>query len=223
MSQGYVVLFGMVDKKRSNIYWIKVSAISSVVAIIVVIIVAVMRFWGPLGLIPTINPSTDPSVLTAKIKSFPYRHAETDTLVRREEWREKWLQPLEYELKKRDIAPEVHETVVAVMEDILKEQINRDLIIEQYSISQSINWYSVTIRNDGDVPLKGVFLKFPLADFWIDESGRLTSVPRRIEIGDMDQKSEKRFTFWGDHFGSISEDKKGVLGHSNGIGTMDFD
>ena len=45
----------------------------------------------------------------------------------------------------------------------------------------------------------------------------------RIEIGDMDQKSEKRFTFWGDQIGSYSRDDEPVLGHSNGIGTIEFE
>lgn len=78
----------------------------------------------------------------------------------------------------------------------------------------------MTVRNDGDVPLKDVFLKFPQADYWIDDTDRLTYVPERIEIGDMDQKSEKRYVFWGEASGFLTE-RKPLLGHSNGIGSID--
>ncbi len=126
-------------------------------------------------------------------------------------------------MKKDGIAPELLETVVAAMDDMIDDEIQREIYPGIPKLANSEKWYSVTIRNDGDKPLKNVFLKFPVAAFWIDERGRLAFVSQRIEIGDMDQKSKEWFTIWGDRDGSIFPNDKVVLGHSNGIGTMDFD
>ncbi len=211
----------MADKKLVNINWGAIGAVAGVAGAVAGVAGVVAYVWFQYFYLPT--PSISPSALTATIKSYPYRHAQTEIFEREEVWREQWLQPLEYKLKKRSIAPELLDTVVAAMEDLINEKMEREVRLDQMSIARSWMWYSVTITNDGDVPLKDVFLKFPAADFWVDERHRLAFIRQRIEIGDMDQKSEKRFTFWGGHLGSLPGNEKVVLGHSDGIGTIDFD
>lgn len=218
----------MADKKRPKINWIAVTAVAAVVGVIATVIGI---FWDrPIQVIdspvinsPVINSPATPPVLTATIESFPYRHAETEISERKKEWREEWLQPLEDRLKKNSITPELLKTVVAAMEDLISDKIEHELNMLRYSIAEAEKWYSVTIRNDGDKPLKSVFLKFPEADFWIDERGRLARIPRRIEIGDMDQKSEERFKFWGYRLGRTYPKDGVVLGHSDGLGTIEFE
>ena len=208
----------MADKKFPKINWIVVGPVVTIVGIIV----AVMGlFWGPTILF--INSPTDPPALTATIESFPYRHAESHYTRKEKEWREKWLQPLEDRLKKDGIAPELLETVVEAMDDMIRDKIRRELQLAFSMIGNSEKWYSVTIRNDGDKPLKNVFLKFPAADYWIDERRRLAFVPQRIEIGNMDQKSEERYTFWGRELGYFFPKDEVVLGHSNGLVTIEFE
>jgi hypothetical protein len=209
----------MNEKARAIFNWIKihsgaVSAITGVLALVM----GIATLW--LSSHPT-SPN-DPAALTAIIESFPYRHAETELWKKDEEWREKWSQPLKAKLKERGIAPEQIEIVLATMEAIYSQKIERESGFREYSVAGSEVWYTVKIRNDGDRPLKDVFLRFRAAKYWVDESHRLTFVPERIEIGDMDQKSEKNYTFWGkrlDYF-YIKDDV--VLGHSNGLGIVEF-
>lgn len=206
--------------KLSTTFWVALGAVATVILATMGVIQ-----W----VIPTQNTNSrsiiwpaDPPALTATIKSFPYQHAETDLFQRTEEWREEWLQPLEHKLKKHDIAPELLETVIAALEDIINEKFDREIQFIEFNIARSEKWYSVIIRNDGNIPLNGIFLKFPAADYWVDEK-RLTFVPERIEIGRMDQKSEKKFTFWGGRRGWLSKNEDVVLGHSNGIGNIEFE
>ena len=208
----------MVGTKLPKINWIAVGAIATVVAAVATVVTYI---WGSPNSI--INSLADPPALTATIESFPYRHAETKFSEREKELREKWLQPLEDRLKKDGIAPELLETVVAAMDDMIDDEILREVHPAFPRLERSEKWYSVTIRNDGDKPLKNVFLKFPAADYWIDERRRLAFVPQRIEIGNMDQKSEERYTFWGRDLGYFFPKDEVVLGHSNGLGTIEFE
>ena len=203
----------MAEKKLVNINWVAVAAFASAVLAAVAVIQILDR---P---VPLINPSE----LTAKIESYPYRHAGPKFFATKRVWREKWVQPLERRLKELNLAPDVRETVVAAMEDLIQEKFEGEVGRFGYSIQRAKKWYDVTIKNSGDVPLKGVFLRFPQANHWIDDTGRLSFVPQRIEIGDMEQKTEKRYVFWGERSGSFRSEEKPVLGHSNGIGIVDFD
>ena len=207
----------MAEKKLVNINWVAVwVAVSALAAAVVATVTVIQILDGP---VPLINPPE----LTAKIESYPYRHAGPVFSVTRSVWREKWVQPLEQRLKELNLAPDVGETVVAAMEDLIREKVERELGQSGYRIQRARKWYDVTIRNNGDVPLKGVFLRFPQAVHWIDDTGRLSFVPQRIEIGDMEQKTEKRYVFWGGTPGSFGRQEKPVLGHSNGIGIVNFD
>ena len=131
MPQGFVVIYGMADKKLPNINWIATGAIATVVIAIATI---GGYFWGsPIPIInsPVINSPADPPALTATIESFRYRHAETGILGRREELHEEWLQPFKGKLKAHGIAPELIETVIAAMEDMIKERIEREFLMAE--------------------------------------------------------------------------------------------
>lgn len=211
----------MARKKLSTANWVAIGAIATVI-LAVVGVSQLFNRNSPVGL-RALTPA-DPPALTADVRRFRYRHAETSFRHRDllEEWENQWLEPLESKLKERGTSPEFLDTVVEAMKEIMLDNYRMEGVLSNYSVADSQKWYSVTIRNDGDVPLKGVFFKFPAADYWLDENDKLAFVPERIEIGDMDQKSELDFTFWGGGRGYRIPDEEAVLGHSDGIGTTEF-
>jgi hypothetical protein len=190
------------------------------IAALVAAVVAIVAYLVPPQ---TISSVTNPPALTATIESFPYRHAKTRFPEREEELKEAWLESLEYKLKRREVAPELLEIVIEEMREIIAQKSRSEFSLRLWGIDGAQKWYHVSIRNDGDLPLKGVFLKYSKFQFWIDERGRLAPVPEKIEIGDMDQKSDVSFTFWGDRMVPGLADKEPVLGHLNGIGTIEFE
>ena len=82
----------MAEKKLANINWVVVWVAVSALAAAVVATVAVIQILD--RPVPLINPSE----LTAKIESYPYRHAGPEFFVTKRVWGEKWVQPLERRL-----------------------------------------------------------------------------------------------------------------------------
>lgn len=208
----------MIFRNLSQTFWIAVSAIAG--AIVAGVTVFQLISPSPVALHALV---TDSSALTGRIESFPYRHAASQIYENSEDWREQWSRRLADKLKARRFKPDQLKIVDDVMEEIIRERNELRFMFPQLSVTDTNRWYSVTLRNNGDVPLKRVFLKFPAAKYWIDGRGRLAPTLKRIEIGDMDQKSEKNFTLWGKRFGSSSDNENIVLGHSNGIGDVEFE
>jgi len=113
----------MVEKKSMNFSWVAVGALA---AVVVAVVAVFQTLDPPVPPIPLINPST----LTAKIESYPYRHAATTIFGKRDLWREEWVQPLEQNLEELNLAPNVRETVVTAMERLIQEKY--DLALERY-------------------------------------------------------------------------------------------
>jgi hypothetical protein len=92
-------------------------------------------------------------------------------------------------------------------------------------------FYRVEIENKGDVPLSGVFFRFPDIDM-ISEMGDRVQVPGKVSrgsdgdifIGTIKQKDTVTFFIWGSSIYRLatSPEESIVLGHDRGVGQISY-
>ena len=119
------------------------------------------------------------------------------------------------------MSPDMRQTVIEAMRNVIRERAHRESLRWKYSVEAARTWWDVTVKNTGDVPIKKVILRFPRAEYRINNE-RLVPVYGRIELGDMEQRSQISLTFWGDLRGSFQSDEEIVLGHAEGVGSVDY-
>ena len=205
-------------KPNWTLIWTAVGALAAVLAVGFVGYQQLFQAAPNLASVPS-GASARSDVLKVAIYTHKYRHAGSELDVMVDEWDEKLTQPLIAELKARSFSAQQIADVANSIKSILKAYYRGPLDRFESGIRWATTWHDVYIRNDGDEPLSGVFFRFPRAEYWLNREGRVTRVPDRIEIGELEQKSKLRLVFWGD----THSDRWPFVGHARGVGTVRFE
>lgn len=167
-----------------------------------------------------VNTDDETIALTATIDSYRYEHAQHDTNGEIDSWRTEWVDAIDSLLKRQEKPEEFRAAVAKAMDDLVAEKLQFWSIIGNHGVGQANRWYSVTIRNDGSVPLKDVFLRIAGTVYWVEkESGLLTYAYSPLAFGELPQKETIRLTLWV-RTGSFRDPPEILLGHANGLGVV---